>query len=80
MPRGARPDRQLRTATTASQAASGGVIGLLLPWVATVGFQAWRVVITACRWRRIAAAMTACAWVGLNLLFSLVVRCRYLAA
>ena len=54
--------------------------GPLLPWVAMVGSQAWPVVMTACRWRRIAAAMTLCAWVGLSLLFCLVVRCRYLAA
>ena len=66
-------------ATTAGQA-GGAFVGLLLPWVAMAGSQAWPVVITAWRWRRIAAAMTLCAWVGLSLLVCLVVRCRYLAA
>ena len=67
-------------AATAGQAARGAVMGLLLPWVAMVGSQAWPVVMTACSWRRIAAAMTLCAWVGLSLLVCLLVRCRYLAA
>ncbi len=66
--------------TTAGQAARVADTGPLLPWVAMLGSQAWPVVMTACRWRKIAAAMTLCAWVGLSLLFCLVVRCRYLAA
>ena len=39
-----------------------------VPWVAIVGSQARPVVITACSWRRIAAAMTVWAWVAVSLL------------
>ena len=57
------------------QAAAGvGVVGRV-PWVAICGSQASPVVITAWRCRRIAAAMTVCAWVGVSLLCSRVVRC-----
>ena len=51
-----------------------------LPWVAMAGSQAWPVVMTACRCRRIAATMTVWAWVGRSLLCSQEVRCAYLAA
>ena len=40
------------------------------------GSQVWPRVMAACRWRRIAAAMTVWAWVGRRLLCSRVVRCR----
>jgi len=53
---------------------------LWVPWVAISGSQARPVVIMAWRCRRIAAAITVWAWVGLSLLVSLVVRCRYRAA
>jgi len=46
-----------------------------VPWVAIAGSQALPLVMTACRCRRIAAAMTVCAWVGVSLLCSLLVRC-----
>jgi hypothetical protein len=41
-----------------SQAASGIILPLTVPWVAMRGFHAWPVVMTAWSWRRIAAAMT----------------------
>src|SRR2546423_620584 len=59
----------------AGQAARAAVGRRFTPCVAISASQAWPVVMTACRWRRIAAAMSACAWVGLNLLASRVVRC-----
>ena len=56
------------TASLARRAGwSGGVAaarGGRVPWVAMAGSQVWPVVMTACRWRRIAAAMTVWAWVG----------------
>src|SRR5829696_10526969 len=62
------------------QAAAAGSSRGRVPWVAMAGSQLWPVVITACRCRRIAAAMTVWAWVGRSLLFSRAVRCRYRAA
>jgi hypothetical protein len=47
-----------------------------VPWVAISGSHAVSVVITACRCRRIAAAITICAWVAVSRLVSRVVRCR----
>src|SRR5215203_5801030 len=55
---------QLASADRAGQAAAAGVSRGRLPWVAMAGFQVWLVVMTACRCRRIAAAMTVWAWVG----------------
>ena len=88
MPRGARPDRQLgvvqgmvsdagRTLgwSGGGQAAAGAVLRWVPP-AAIAGFQAWPVVTTAWSCRRIAAAITAWAWVGASLLCSRVVRCR----
>jgi hypothetical protein len=46
----------------------------LVPWVAVTGSQAWPVVMMACNCRTIAAAMTVCAWVGVSLLCSVLVR------
>jgi len=46
----------------------------LVPWVAMTGFQRWPVVTMACRCRRIAAAITAWAWVTVSLFCPLVVR------
>src|SRR5690349_18076988 len=57
------------------QAAIAGLVARL-PWVAMAGSQAWPVVITACRCRRMAAARTVWAWVGVSRLWSRVVRCR----
>jgi hypothetical protein len=45
-----------------------------VPWVAVAGSRACPVVVTACRCRRIAAAMMACAWAGLSLFCCLLVR------
>src|SRR5262245_28308879 len=71
-----RPVRLMWRDDLAGQAARGDGVGCrFTPWVAMSASQAWPVVMTACRWRRIAAAMTACAWVGLNLFVSRVVRC-----
>ena len=53
---------------------------VLMPPAAICGSLAWLVVTTACRCLRIAAAITVWAWVGLSLLCSRVVRCRYRAA
>jgi hypothetical protein len=39
------------------------------------GSQACPVVMTACRCRKMAAAMMVCAWVGVSLFCSLLVRC-----
>ena len=73
MPRRARPGRQLDRRWLAQAASACGVCWV--PWVAMTGSQAWPVVMTACRCRRIAAAITVCAWVGVSLLCSLLVRC-----
>jgi hypothetical protein len=59
-----------------TQAAFGVVSFPRVPWVAMAGSQAFPVTMTACSWRRIAAAMTVCAWVGVSLFFSRLVRCR----
>ena len=64
MPRRARPDRPLDPPRRTAQAASSDVVLCRVPWVAMDGSQALPVVITACRCRRIAAAITVCAWVG----------------
>jgi hypothetical protein len=68
MPRRARSDRLLypprRSAGFLGQAAAAGCAGGRVPWVAMAGSQARLVVMTACRCRRIAAAMTVWAWVG----------------
>src|SRR5947207_1109452 len=74
MPRGARPDRARRPPAAVSQAAMGIAVECLAPWVAMTGSQRRPVVMTACIWRRIAAAITAWAWVTVSLLFALVVR------
>src|SRR5437773_3533600 len=50
------------------QAAIGITVGCRVPWVAMAGFQALPVVTTACSCRRIAAAITAWAWVVVSLL------------
>lgn len=47
----------------------------MVPWVAMNGSHLRPVVMTAYSCRRIAAAMTACAWVGVSLLLSLLVKC-----
>jgi hypothetical protein len=52
----------------------------LVPWVAMSASQRWPVVTTACSWRRMAAAMTAWAWVAVSRLVSRVVRCWNRAA
>jgi hypothetical protein len=57
------------------QAAIGTCLGRSVPWVAMCGSHGWPVVITACSWRRIAAAITVCAWVAVSLLVSRLVRC-----
>src|SRR5215469_379248 len=44
----------------------GGSMTVRVPWVAIVGFHARPVVITACSWRRIAAAITVWAWVAVS--------------
>ena len=46
----------------------------MVPWVAMIGSHLRPVVMTACIWRRIAAAMTAWACVGVSLLFCLLVK------
>jgi hypothetical protein len=78
MPRGARPDRQLwlppwLRGDQAARVTSASAV----PAVAILGSQARSVVMTACSWRRMVAAMTAWAWVGFNALCSRPVRCRY---
>jgi hypothetical protein len=45
-----------------------------VPCVAMAGSQACPLVMTACRCRRVAAAMMVCAWVGLSLFCSLLLR------
>jgi hypothetical protein len=61
MPRRARPGRQF--VPLAPQAATA--CGLCwVPCVAMAGSQAWPVVMTAYRCRRIVAAITVCAWAG----------------
>ena len=56
------------------QAASAALV-CRVPCAAMTGSQACLVVMTACRCRKIAAAMTVCAWVGVSLFCSLLVRC-----
>ena len=51
-----------------------------MPRAAVTGSQAWPAVVTACSSRKIAAVLTVCARVGVSVLCSLVVRCRYLVA
>ncbi len=68
MPRKARPDPAL----TATPARVWVRRPRMAPWpwcagVARSGAQAWPVPTTACSWRKIAAAMTVWAWVGLSL-------------
>jgi hypothetical protein len=41
---------------------------------------AWPVLMTACSWRRIAAAIMAWAWVTVSLFYSRLVRCTNRAA
>src|SRR5215207_4680451 len=72
--------RRVRWLGRLGQAAAAGSGAGRVPWVAMAGSQVRPVVMTACRCRRIAAAMTVCAWVGRSLLCSRVVRCAYLAA
>jgi len=62
------------TGCLTSQAAMGAAWRCRVPWVAMLGSHAVPVVMTACRCRRIAAAITVCAWVGVSLLCSRVVR------
>jgi len=73
MPRRARPGRQLDAPLTGS----GGELPALPPGAvaAVAGSQACPVVMTACSCRKIAAAMMVCAWVGVSLFWSLLVRC-----
>ena len=54
--------------------AASGVLARRVPWAAVTGSQACPVVMTACSCRRIAAAMMVCAWVGVSLFYSLLVR------
>src|SRR6516225_12032593 len=72
MPRGARPGRQLECHGPGQ--AARAVACRLVPWAAVTGSQAWPVVMT-CSCRKIAAAMTVCAWVGVSLFSFLLVRC-----
>ena len=60
MPRRARPGRQLE-APPAGQAAIAAY-ERLAPFAAMSGSRACPVTMTACRCRKIAAAMTVCAW------------------
>ena len=55
--------------------AASALFGGRVPWAAVTGSQARPVVMTACRCRKIAAAMMVCAWVGVSLFCSLLVRC-----
>jgi hypothetical protein len=55
--------------------AASALLSRRVPWAAVAGSHACPVVMTACSCRRIAAAMMACAWVGLSLFCSLLVRC-----
>jgi hypothetical protein len=77
---GLAPTASLMRRDWLGQAATGSAVTVLVPWAAVIGSQAWPVVITACRCRRIAAAITVCAWVGVSLFCWRVVRCAYLAA
>ncbi len=52
----------------------GAALEGLEPRVAMTGSQRWPVVMTACSWRNIAAAITAWAWVAVSLLCSRPVR------
>ena len=73
---GLAPTRPLECSDDLADQAARAVAGCrLTPCVAISASQARPVVMTAGRWRRIAAAMAACAWVGLNLLISRVVKC-----
>jgi hypothetical protein len=56
------------------QAASCLLCGRV-PWAAAAGSHACPVVMTACKCRKIAAAMMVWAWVGVSLFWSLLVRC-----
>ena len=49
--------------------------GHRVPFAAVTGSQACPVVMTACSCRKMAAAMTVCAWAGVSLFCSLLVRC-----
>ena len=70
---GLAPTVSLKIPPCAGQAAMG--IGwCLVPWVAIIGSHFRPVVMTACNCRKMAAAMTAWAWVGVSLLFSRLVR------
>jgi hypothetical protein len=60
----------------ARQAAARRSLRCRVPWVARSGSHARPVVMTPCRCRRIAAAITVWACVGVSLLRSRVVRCR----
>ena len=73
MPRRARPGRQLEAPLTGQ--AARALLCRRVPWVAVTGSQACPVVMTACSCRKIAAAMMVCAWVGVSLFRSLLVRC-----
>jgi hypothetical protein len=55
--------------------AASAVLLCRVPCAAAAGSQARPVVMMACRCRRIAAAMTVCAWVGVSLFSCLLVRC-----
>ena len=39
--------------------AATGTVGVLVPWAARIGSHACPLVMTACKWRRIVAAITA---------------------
>ena len=77
---GLAPTPARRAAWRCDQAATGITAGCVVPWLATAGSQRRPVVTTACSCRRIAAAITAWAWVAVSLLCSLVVRYADLAA
>jgi hypothetical protein len=60
--------------------AASAALSCRVPWAAAAGSQACPVVMTACRCRKIAAAMTVCAWVGVSLFSFLLARCASGAA
>jgi hypothetical protein len=72
MPRRARPGRQLDGCLPCQAAIAVGV--RVVPCAAGSGSQACPLVMTACSYRRIAAAMTVCTWVGVSLFCSRPVR------
>jgi len=74
MPSRARPDRQLDR-RDGDQAANATCLRLPVPWEAISGSHRCPVVMTACSWRRMAAAMTVWAWVAVSLFVVRVVRC-----